>query len=154
MIDDDDRVNHPPVLKSFEPIVLEEGVENHVLYLDDFFADPDENMGDTLTFVLVSYDNYNLGEPSLDGNTLEILFQAGATGAATVVVRALDSQGQYVDAEIKIEVQSAVPTIKSKHYVVPHGYALHPRNVRQFYLHGKHNENRRRDILSRKPPNR
>ncbi len=96
--------NLPPVLKDSLPdISLDEGTEiKDAIDLADHFSDPD---GDKLIYILASKPSRPYVKVTINSNDkIDVISQSGWTGDEFVTIRALDTQGAFVEDEVKISV--------------------------------------------------
>ena len=95
--------NHPPVVAA--PIadvnVTDQSTSRSVNLAGTF---SDQDTGDTLTLSVRSNTNPSLVTPSLVGTSLTLGLAAGASGTATIVIRATDSIGAFVEDSFVVTV--------------------------------------------------
>ncbi len=99
--------NQPPFVAS--PIGLvtaDEDDPDSIIVLSTVFDDPDIPAGDSLTFTVETNTNSALVNASVLGNTVTLDYQDDQNGNATIVVRATDSGGLFVEDTISLTVNA------------------------------------------------
>lgn len=99
--------NSPPVVSAdFPDVTVNAGSEPRVIDLSNLFSDPDTvSLGDTLTLSIESNSDDSLVTPVLTGDKLTLAFSETNTGTATIVLRAIDSLGVYVEHSLQVNVK-------------------------------------------------
>jgi len=108
-------VNSPPtVVTPIADIEEDEDAADTVLDLSDVFGDIDVGAyGDSLTFEIVGNTNSGLVNTTLDGTTLTLDYAANQHGTATIIVRATDLAGEWVEDTFLVTIDSVndAPTV-------------------------------------------
>ena len=100
------NVNEPPASSTIGDRTLAANVQRLIIDLSYYFSDPDT--GDTLTYSARSM-NTSVVKVSVSGSDLTINRQAA--GATTVIARATDRGGSYVEQTFRVTVEAQVPRV-------------------------------------------
>ncbi|NLE38546.1 MAG: tandem-95 repeat protein [Pirellulaceae bacterium] len=103
--------NAPTLGAALDPINVNEDPGTVTRSLATLFADPNLTAGDVLTLSIVGNTNPTLVTPSLSGTSgqvvnsqLNLQFGANRHGSAVLTIRATDSRGETVQAEVVVNV--------------------------------------------------
>ena len=95
-----ESVNDAPVVtQPIGPVVVDEDAADSTFDLSDVFDDTD-----ALTYSVSSNTSPSLVEATIAGNTLTLGYQPNQNGTATIVVRATDTAGLFVEDTISLNV--------------------------------------------------
>jgi uncharacterized repeat protein (TIGR01451 family) len=98
-------VNHPPVVATpIADVNVTDHSTSRSVSLAGTFSDQDTAAGDTLTLTVRSNSNPSLVTSSLVGTSLTLGLAAGTSGTATIVIRATDSIGAFVEDSFVVTV--------------------------------------------------
>ena len=98
----------PSLIRSLDDIRVLEGTVGHESDLAGRFSDVD---GEPVTATVVSNTNPGLVTTEIVGNALRLTFAANQFGEATITLRAIDQTGALVDADLRVFVEAAPPTL-------------------------------------------
>lgn len=94
--------NTPPTVTPFPTVGVNEDAEASTIELTNFFNDAED--GGALSYEIESNSNEALVEPTLLASTLQIGFAKDASGTAVIRLKASDSQGESVSADVDVTV--------------------------------------------------
>lgn len=118
-------VNDAPFVDvAIAPIVVNESSVDTVIDLSTVFDDVDIlTNGDLLTHALVSNSNSSLVTATLGGTVLTLDYSNHQFGSASIVVRATDALGGFVDETISVTVVPVAPSIVNNALLIFEGDA-------------------------------
>ncbi len=106
-------VNDNPVSSGFSPISVDEEAPNESIALGNIFDD-EETSDNNLVFAIISNSNNALFDSAAidDNGNLLLDFSANQSGESTIIIRATDEQGAFVDSALQLSVAQVndVPT--------------------------------------------
>ncbi len=106
-VESEGSLNNPPtVVAPIGTIDVTEDDPDTLIDLATVFDDIEDGIG--LTYTVESNDNPTLVDASIVSSTLTLDYLAGQTGSATVVIRATDSGGLFVEDTISITISPVV----------------------------------------------
>ncbi len=111
----DGSVNLPPETSGIPSAAVNSDLENSVIDLWDCFSDDHDPVSD-LAFSIQSNSNPDLFDSAqiVDGRYLVLDYATGPDGTATLVVRATDSEGLFVETDLQAHLMAetdAIPTL-------------------------------------------
>jgi len=99
----------PTVVSPIGSVVANENDPDTIIDLTTVFSDVED--GTNLTYTVQSNDNPTLVDASIATSTLTLDYLADQSGSATIVVRATDSGGLFVEDTISLTVSPDTPTV-------------------------------------------
>ena len=110
-------VNDDPTVDSaIGSITVDEDSADTTIDLSTVFGDVDiATNSDSLTFSVISNGNPTLVDATITGNTLTLDYQPNQNGTSTIVIRATDLAGEFVEDTVNLTVNPAndTPTVDS-----------------------------------------
>ena len=103
----------PPVADvPFLQVAVDENAEDAVFDLTTIFSDAED---EELLYRIEYNSNSGLVNATINGTTLTLQFSPNQSGSALVVIRAIDSDGQFAESEFDVTVAPAnrPPTVRS-----------------------------------------
>ncbi len=117
----------PYVAKPFEPVVVSEDDLPWMIDLTEYFGDVDLDSGeDSLSYSVGSNSNGALVDAVADNGQLTLTFGAEQSGEASIVIRATDSPGEYIESTLSVTVNAVndAPVALADDYSVAEGGTL------------------------------
>lgn len=99
------NINDAPTIASTpESVYVNENSEPSYVSLDGVFSDADLPYGDWLTLSIEDNTNSSLVAASIENGSLVLMYTADSYGSGTVTIRATDSQGEYAEFGLSVDV--------------------------------------------------